>query len=78
MCQIVQEREEKTPQRGQGEEVVVPGGADVGNAQELHAIVSHNGNRDHDRLSNLQTIDAGQDIDGIRAEDAEHRHEDIV
>ena len=41
-------------------------------------IPHHDGCRDHDWLSDLQAVDSGQNVDGVRAEDCQHAHVDVV
>lgn len=45
---------------------------------QLHQIEADDGEGYHHCLSHLQPIDAGEDVDGIRAEHCQHAHVHIV
>ena len=45
---------------------------------QRHHVEDDDAESDNDALPNLQTVDPGQDVDGVGAEDGQETHVDIV
>ena len=47
---------------------------------DLHCVTKgyHNGRSNNDRLSDFQSVDSCQDVDGVGAEHCQHAHVDVV